>query len=433
MRMKATRSILLQGALLWGFAGCASSPSTTSSPIVGPAATTTTLSSSVSSVATGVNVTLTATVSPNPGNGTVTFYDGTAAIGTGNLSNGTATLTTTFATGATHMLAATFAGSAGYVPSTSSAISLVVTGPSGSAGPATYVYVLQYPFVGNSQVLQFTAGANGSVAPVAILAPSPGFDINSIATDSTGQLYIAGYLGTGAPVIEIFDTAATGTPTPTRTIALSNGRAPSGIAVSSSGSLYTVDFVDGITVYSSTANGMAMPARVIAGALTGLAAPVSIAVDSAGNIYVAENSIPPALPSILVFSPTASGNVAPSRTITNVNAVTEVAVDANGNLYAIVNTTTMPSSGSIVEYASGASGAAVPIRTIAGTATGLSAPYGLCIDGAGNIFVANPTTSGTSISYSLDEFAPTATGNVAPVAELMSTSWTNGGGQIALK
>jgi len=440
VKLKVVLSILLKGALLWSFVGCASS-SGTGSTNMGTIATVTTLSSSASSVATGVGVTLTATVSPNPGSGTVTFYDGSTMIAPATLSNGgTATLITTFATSGTQTLTATFAATSLYQSSTSSPVNVTVTAGSTSPapGPATFVYVIQDPYSGTPQVLQFTAGANGTVAPVATLTMPTGFEINSIATDSTGQLYVAGNLASGAAVIEIFAAGASGTATAVRTITIVNGYAPTGMAVSLSGSLYAVDGDGELTVYSSTASGMTTPERLITGTMTGLSYPQSVAVDTSGNIYVAEAPILPALPSILVFSATANGNVAPSRTITNVNAFVGVAVDANGNLYATVDTATTPYSASIVEYASGANGAATPTRTISGTATGLATAGGLCVDGAGNIFVANQSANGTSYygssySYSLEEFAPTATGNVAPMAELTSTSWTTGGAQIALK
>ncbi len=53
--------------------------------------TTTTLSSSASSLAQGAGVTFTANVSPVTATGTVTFLDGTTALGTATLNAGVAT------------------------------------------------------------------------------------------------------------------------------------------------------------------------------------------------------------------------------------------------------------------------------------------------------------------------------------------------------
>jgi len=64
----------------------------------GTTASTTTLTASTTTPAVGASVTLTATVSPPAGTGTVTFYSGTTSLGTGTLTSGTATLSTSFST-----------------------------------------------------------------------------------------------------------------------------------------------------------------------------------------------------------------------------------------------------------------------------------------------------------------------------------------------
>jgi hypothetical protein len=73
------------------------------------------------------------------------------------------------------------------------------------------------------------------------------------------------------------------------------------------------------------------------------------------------------------------------------------------------------------------------MRTISGTATGLVNAIAISVDGAGNIFVAHSpqTTSGPYVN-TLDEFAASATGNVAPISSFTSTSWTSAGVTIAL-
>src|SRR6201999_359037 len=126
--------------------------------------------------------------------------------------------------------------------------------------------------------------------------------------------------------------------------------------------------------------------------------------------------------SILIFSASASGNVAPTRTITSTNAFVGVALDGSGNLFATIDSTTAPYSTSVVEYSSTASGAATPVRTISGAATELSTAGGLCIDGVGNIYVANQVLGSGTSSYSLATFSATASGNAAPTALLSSSS-----------
>jgi hypothetical protein len=107
-----------------------------------------------------------------------------------------------------------------------------------------------------------------------------------------------------------------------------------------------------------------------------------------------------------------------------------VAVDANQNIFAVEDSPTTSSAGSIVEFAAGASGAAVPKKVIAGSATGLYVGGSLRMDGVGNLYVNNETSSAT---YTVEEFGPDAEGNVAPAASFSSASWTSGNANLAVK
>ena len=100
-----------------------------------PVATTTALTSSNLDVNQNSSVTLTATVVSNTGTpmGTITFLDGATPLGSGlalgTTTNATATFTTSTIAPGTHTITASFAGVNGYVSSTSSAVSEVVTAP----------------------------------------------------------------------------------------------------------------------------------------------------------------------------------------------------------------------------------------------------------------------------------------------------------------
>ncbi|HXX67818.1 MAG TPA: hypothetical protein VEK07_11580 [Polyangiaceae bacterium] len=63
---------------------------------------------------------------------------------------------------------------------------------------------------------------------------------------------------------------------------------------------------------------------------------------------------------------------------------------------------------SVTVFALGASGNAVPVRTIAGSNTGLASPLGIGVDSLGNVYVAN-RSAGTVTVY-----GPSASGNTAP-------------------
>src|SRR6266702_2012311 len=120
-------------AALANVAGCSSNVSASSATTTtGTTSTTTTLAASSTSVATGASVTLTATVSPSAAAGTVTFYSGTTALGSATLSSGVATLATSFSSSGTLTLTAVYAGNSVYAASTSAAVTLTVTGTTGS-------------------------------------------------------------------------------------------------------------------------------------------------------------------------------------------------------------------------------------------------------------------------------------------------------------
>ena len=75
------------------------------------------------------HLTFTATVTGAHPTGTVTFVNGTTPIGTATIANGTATLTASFAAINTYSVIANYAGDSINLPSTSNAVSIVVSIP----------------------------------------------------------------------------------------------------------------------------------------------------------------------------------------------------------------------------------------------------------------------------------------------------------------
>jgi hypothetical protein len=93
------------------------------------AATSVTLQASTTTPQYQTNVTLTAAVSPSAATGTVTFYNGTADIGSSPVTAGSASLTTSFAAGGTATLHAIYSGDYNYVSSTSNSLTVNISGP----------------------------------------------------------------------------------------------------------------------------------------------------------------------------------------------------------------------------------------------------------------------------------------------------------------
>jgi hypothetical protein len=94
-------------------------------------ASSTSLMSSKSSVQSGTDVTLTATVSGASPTGNVTFYDGMTVLGTQPLAAGTATLANVALAVGMHSLTAVYAGDANNATSTSAAVAVTVTSCTG--------------------------------------------------------------------------------------------------------------------------------------------------------------------------------------------------------------------------------------------------------------------------------------------------------------
>jgi hypothetical protein len=103
--------------------------------------TTTSLQSSVNPCAFGTSVTLTATVTSQvqgAPTGTVSFFDGTASLGTSTLSgSAVATLTISTLSVGTHSITASYGGDANFLPSTSQVLSQVVQGAIGTVSPSS--------------------------------------------------------------------------------------------------------------------------------------------------------------------------------------------------------------------------------------------------------------------------------------------------------
>lgn len=196
---------------------------------------------------------------------------------------------------------------------------------------------------------------------------------------------------------------------------------PSDIAVDSDGNMYVANFhginSDRVTVYASGATGNVAPIRTIAGPHTGLAKPFGIALNPVnGDIYVTNRQGGSSLVgSITIYSSGSSGNVAPIRTIegpaTGLNNPGSLVLDASGNIY-------VPNikANSITVYNAGSAGNAAPTTTISGSHTQLHQPFQLTLDSSLNIYTANFSTP-----TSLTIYAAGATGNATPMRMIAGT------------
>src|SRR5438552_7737169 len=247
-----------------------------------------------------------------------------------------------------------------------------------------------------------TAGTTPGTAVVA--ATSAGISATATVTVlAAGKpLYVANEVFGSS--ITVYAPGASGNATPTATIAGDNTGLsfPFGVALDGAGNIYVTNSAssvggsNSITVYAAGASGNATPAATIAGGNTGLDFPTGIALDGTGNIYVGNSGGNITVDgSITVYAAGASGSATPTATIASGNTVLSIqqgiALDGAGNIY-VANIV----SNSITIYAAGTNGNATPAASIAGGNTGLSLPVGIALEGAGNLYVTN--FSGTSVT-----------------------------------
>jgi DNA-binding beta-propeller fold protein YncE len=140
---------------------------------------------------------------------------------------------------------------------------------------------------------------------------------------------------------------------------------------------------DSVTVYAATASGDVAPVRTIAGALTLIDTPTGIAVDGVHNELFVANFFDN---SITVYTRTANGNVAPLRRIagalTGLDQPRQVALDLVNDELFVAN----GGGDSILVFSRTADGDVAPLRTI--TLAAFDNPRAIAVDTVNNeIFV----------------------------------------------
>ena len=226
----------------------------------------------------------------------------------------------------------------------------------------------------------------------------------SIATTPLG-IYV---VDTDADAIDFFALEATGNVEPTMRIvgAATQLSAPSAIAIGLDGSIYVGDGGSApLLKFAPNATGNVAPIATFGAPIADVSA---LTRDASGNIYVAD----PKSAAIFELPPTLSGVTRSiSGSLTTLNNPSALIIDQNANI--IVGDYASATGGIVDTFAPSATGNVKPMRVLAGSATQLSVPTGLAIDSEGDLFVAN-------LAKSLASFAPLASGNVAPIGQLMA-------------
>jgi hypothetical protein len=204
-----------------------------------------------------------------------------------------------------------------------------------------------------------------------------------------------------------------------------------GAALDDRGRLYLADHDSSIIrVYGRGASGHAMPTRTIAGPHTRLSGPTGLAIDRRGRLYVANDPLRGGGGAVRVYAPGAEGEALPVRTITGsatgLSQPPDVAFDQRGEMY--IPTTSNNNPGTIAVFRAEAHGNDAPIRTISGPNTLLRLPTKLVFGPGDTLYALNifgwprghcsfaPPANVTVTAYARD-----MKGNVEPVRTLIVT------------
>src|SRR5271163_319799 len=312
---------------------------------------------------------------------------------------------------------------------------LALTGSIGSAGAAGAKQGTIFAPNGDN-VTAYSVGSRGDVAPIALTTDMA--NPSGIARDASGRIYLA-----NAPTntVTVYAANANGNVAPIAVIGGSNTMlaSPTRIALDANGKIYVLNDVEyrkgSITVYPplETSTGILneAPIATITGSKTLLDRPASIALDSDGDIYVANESGRRVGPhkrhdsgKVNVYTAGGNGNIAPIATISGIAtglAYPEgIALDSDrniyvANLYTANTATSLKYSPSITVYAAGSDGDASPISIIAGNNTGLSNPSGIGLDSNRNLYAMGYLDN---VGYSVNVYPAGSDGNVAPAATI---------------
>jgi sugar lactone lactonase YvrE len=209
----------------------------------------------------------------------------------------------------------------------------------------------------NGQVIRVAAGTllqstviNGLSAPT------------SVALDGGGNLYIAENSG----VIMVPNENGTLNSADVVQVSIDGLGVPQGIALDGNGNLYVTDSSNGDVLRVPAGDGLPV---IVA---SGLINPHAVAVDPAGDVYVASDNQ-------VSEYPAGGGSAIPLGS--GYNSPHGIAVDVSGTVY-VADT----GNSQIVEVATG--GGSQSVLAVAG----ITAPHGVAVDSAGNLFVSDNTS-----------------------------------------
>jgi len=270
---------------------------------------------------------------------------------------------------------------------------------------------------GQNETKVIPAGCNSTSC---LTSPIVGaFQPAGVAVDGSGKVYAA---DTGSDDVEvapvtcgstscwnILGKAATITYNPstfTLTVTPGSFNAPNGVAVDTSGNVYVADTADNeVKVVSNTCtstlyaeSGSSAPVCTVSTLGGGFKSPSKVAVDASGNVYVADAGNN----AIKEMANTCTSSSCVSMLGSGFSNPGGVAVDGGGNVY-VADT----GNNAIKEMPAGCSSSC----TVTTLGSGFSGPKGVAVAGNGNVYVAD--TGNNAVKELVRNTPPTITFNTA--------------------
>lgn len=240
--------------------------------------------------------------------------------------------------------------------------------------------------------------------------------IYGMATDSKGNLYVADRsnhtirMVTPAGVVTTFAGTAGSSGSTNGTGTAASFNQPSGLCVDSNDNVYVADTGNNVIRKITSGGVVSLYAGTVgsSGSTDGTGTailfnlPYSVAVDSSGNIYVADygNNLVRKVTSsgtstTLAGSAGLAGTVDATGSNARFNQPTDIVIDSAGNLYVCDssnNSIRKVTSGGVVTTIAGVGGVQGALDGPTGSSL-LRAPRGLAIDSSGNLYVADSGNS----------------------------------------
>ena len=250
-------------------------------------------------------------------------------------------------------------------------------------GPPNYLSLgttnfLVGPMLGSNGVPLVANGSWTATANDAWLHLSTGYQSGTVSTnviftfDANPGITRTGTLTIAGQTVTIMQAGSTYVPVAvTNTLVASGLSGPRGVAVDSAGNVYIADTGNNAIKLWTAANN-----NVTTLVSSGLSGPRGVAVDGAGNVYIADTG------NSAIKKWTVIGSTLTTLVSSGLSSPSGVAVDGLGNVY-IADTTNN----------------AIKVWTVANgnittlVSTGLSSPYSVAVDNAGNVYIADTSSN----------------------------------------